>query len=266
MITIALPVYNVEKYIVRALSSAVNQTYKDIKLLIVDDCGSDNSMEVAKEFLSNYDIDVKYIKHNKNLGLGEARNTAIENIDTEYFYFFDSDDELYPNCISDLAKVANQDNSDIVFGSCKSTTFDGRELIHGTAPRMTIQTPYAGIYFRAFAAPEMNLESWGKLFKHQMFIDNNIRCKHRIMEDAYLFLQYGFHSKIVSSIPEFVQIYHRRPDSICRTAFDEESCRVLRNLLLDIQSYAFTHNVKGMQIIKQFYERLLNTRISKCKR
>ena len=76
-----MPIYNVEKYIERALLSALNQTYQDLEILIVDDLGHDNSMNIVHQLKSTHPRGncIRIITHKKNLGLGGTRSTAIES-------------------------------------------------------------------------------------------------------------------------------------------------------------------------------------------
>ena len=75
-ISIIIPVYNVEKYISQCLDSAINQSLKDIEIIIVDDCGSDKSMDIAKEYAKN-DNRIKIIKNSQNQGPFTSRNNAV---------------------------------------------------------------------------------------------------------------------------------------------------------------------------------------------
>ncbi|WP_243832725.1 MULTISPECIES: glycosyltransferase family 2 protein [unclassified Campylobacter] len=71
-ISIIIPTYNVEKYIARALESCINQTFKDIEIIVVDDCGNDKSIEIAKEYAKK-DTRIKIVYNEENLGLLRAR-------------------------------------------------------------------------------------------------------------------------------------------------------------------------------------------------
>ena len=92
-ISIIIPVYNVEKYISQCLDSAINQSLKDIEIIIVDDCGSDNSMDIAKEYAKN-DNRIKIIKNRQNMGLFLTRCEGIKSATGEYILNLDSDDFL----------------------------------------------------------------------------------------------------------------------------------------------------------------------------
>ena len=98
-VTLSMPIYNVALYVERALLSALNQTFESIEFLIVDDKGSDNSMDIVRRIISEHPRgkDVRIIEHEKNIGLGATRNTAIDNANGEYLFFMDSDDEITPD-------------------------------------------------------------------------------------------------------------------------------------------------------------------------
>lgn len=106
LISIIIPVYNVEKYIAECLDSVVAQTYKgDIECIIVNDCTPDNSMSVVKDFIDSYSGDIAFsiINHAQNRGLSAARNTGINAAKGDYIYLLDSDDLIIPDCIELLA-------------------------------------------------------------------------------------------------------------------------------------------------------------------
>ena len=92
-VSIIIPVYNVDSYIETCLQSVFNQTYQNIEVIIVDDCGTDHSMEIVEKVVSTYKgtFSIKILHHNLNSGLSAARNTGIKNATGEYIYFLDSD-------------------------------------------------------------------------------------------------------------------------------------------------------------------------------
>lgn len=95
-VSIIIPVYNVSKYIKRCLKSVLGQTWKDLEIILVDDCTPDDSMDIVRGILetsSRSDI-VTILKHEKNRGLSAARNTGIRQATGNYLYFLDSDDYL----------------------------------------------------------------------------------------------------------------------------------------------------------------------------
>ena len=94
--------YQVEQYLAICLKSITDQTMTDgVECILVDDCGSDRSLFIAKDFIEHYQGNVLFriVEREKNGGLSAARNSGIDVASGEYVYFLDSDDEITPNCL-----------------------------------------------------------------------------------------------------------------------------------------------------------------------
>lgn len=115
LISIIIPVYNVSNYLEVCLDSVVNQTYRDLQIIIVNDGSTDNSAEIAKSFADS-DERIQLI-HQENKGLSGARNTGLSYAKGEFVFYLDSDDYLTKNAIEILVKAAKEENSDIVQGN-----------------------------------------------------------------------------------------------------------------------------------------------------
>ena len=111
-VSIVVPVYNVENYLKRCLDSLINQTLKDIEIIIVDDGSKDNSSSICNEY-AELDSRIKVI-HKENQGLGLARNTGLEVVSGEYVGFVDSDDFVELNTYEQLYNVIMNENADMV--------------------------------------------------------------------------------------------------------------------------------------------------------
>ena len=109
-VSIIIPISNVAPYIKRCLDSVVAQTYQDIECILIDDCGTDNSIEIAQQYIDNYQgqIQFRLFHHDKNRGLSEARNTGTQEAEGEWIFFLDSDDTLTSNCLSILLALAEK--------------------------------------------------------------------------------------------------------------------------------------------------------------
>lgn len=101
MVSVIIPLYNVENYVVKSLKSAFSQTYSDIEYLLIDDCSSDHTMQVVEEYVSVHlrGDSVRIIHHDENCRLSVARNTGLKHANGEFVFFMDSDDEITPDCI-----------------------------------------------------------------------------------------------------------------------------------------------------------------------
>jgi glycosyltransferase involved in cell wall biosynthesis len=108
LISVVIPTYNRESTIEKALLSVLNQTYKNIEVIIIDDASQDKTHEVIKSYLSDK---VLYFKLEKNGGVSDARNYGIKKSHGEYIAFQDSDDEWYSSKLEKQIAVINQDDS-----------------------------------------------------------------------------------------------------------------------------------------------------------
>lgn len=118
-VSIGIPVYNAEKYIERCLKSVLDQSFSDIEVLIVDDCGNDNSIAIAERMIKGHPRGkcIRIIKHDRNKGVAHARNTIMCEASGKYLFFMDSDDEISENAISLLYDKAELYDAETVWGS-----------------------------------------------------------------------------------------------------------------------------------------------------
>lgn len=123
-ISIVIPIYNAEDHLQRCVDSVLNQTEKNIEIILVDDGSKDNSIEICKNYL-NQDKRVQLI-HQENSGVSAARNRGIEQACGEYIGFIDSDDWIEPNMYECLLREANQASADIVMCDARIVYEDGK--------------------------------------------------------------------------------------------------------------------------------------------
>ena len=118
-VTIGIPIYNVEKYIRLAMDSALTQTFKNIEFLVLDDCGTDSSIDIVREYQQTHPRgkDIRIVRQPHNMGIGQARNRIVQETQGKYLYFMDADDLITPNTIEILYTNACRYNADLVYGS-----------------------------------------------------------------------------------------------------------------------------------------------------
>jgi glycosyltransferase involved in cell wall biosynthesis len=126
-VSVIIPVYNVERYLRKCIDSVVNQSFRDLEIIIVNDGSTDKSANIIKEYKEKYPGIIKDL-YKENGGLSSARNYAIENVQGEYITFLDSDDYLDYDYIETLYNVAKQSNSDMVCGGQKKVDQEGKIL------------------------------------------------------------------------------------------------------------------------------------------
>ena len=131
-VTIGIPVYNVEKYISKTLESALAQTFPSIEFLVLDDCGTDASMDIVRDLQSRHPrgCDIRIVSQPQNMGIGEARNKILDTASGKYLYFMDADDTIEANTIELLYDNAKRYNADIVYGSYERIETFGDEVKH----------------------------------------------------------------------------------------------------------------------------------------
>lgn len=126
LVSVIVPVFNVEKYLKQCLDSLINQTYKNIEVIMVDDGSTDTSGRICDDYANKYDR--FKVVHKKNAGLGMARNTGLEYINGEFVTFLDSDDYLEPDCIEVLYTSLLNQKVDMCKGGFKRI-LDSGEII-----------------------------------------------------------------------------------------------------------------------------------------
>ena len=219
LVTIGIPVYNVEPYIEKCLLSVLNQTYQNLEILVVDDLGTDKSMDIVSKLQQSHPMGncIKIIRHLENKGLGEARNTTIENATGEYLCFVDSDDYIEPETIEVLLKEAEEYDTDVVLASSRKIVYDTNQ----EEPTFTYKKKVILIGKDVFANYlcqdlrwHIGINAWNILFKLTFLRKNNLRFAARKDEDA-LFLS-DFYSEVERAVllPNVTYNYVLRPGSI----------------------------------------------------
>lgn len=162
-ISVIVPVYMVEKHLDKCIESIVNQTYKNLEILLIDDGSTDNCPAICDQW-EEKDSRIK-VYHKKNGGLSNAKNFGVKHSSGEYITFIDSDDTVAPNMIEYLYKILIEDNSDIsiikVFPVKEGESFfeNTDMVIKGSSDVILTHIVYY----------DCRWESVGKLYKRNLF-------------------------------------------------------------------------------------------------
>ena len=114
-ISVVMTAYNMQDYIGEAIESVLNQTHKDLELIVVEDCSTDNTKEIIRSYIEKDDR-VILVEHPENMGAGMGRRTGINEATGEYFITIDADDWIDPGFLKSLADRAEETDADIVSG------------------------------------------------------------------------------------------------------------------------------------------------------
>lgn len=132
LVTVVVPVYNVEKYLDRCVESVTEQTYKNLEIILVDDGSTDSCPKMCDEW-AGCDSRIKVI-HKENQGLGLARNSGLDAARGKYVCFIDSDDFVDSDTIECAVSVAVRDESDVVVFGMRSVSNDGATVLSEIVP------------------------------------------------------------------------------------------------------------------------------------
>lgn len=208
LISIVVPVYNVEAYIEHCIQNILSQTYRNLEVIIVNDGSPDNSIKIAKELTKD---DPRFIYIDKeNGGQSDARNAGLDIATGDYIFFCDPDDFIFEKSIENLYYASVLTNADIVVGSfCR---FDEgmfyfypvkkEELLHPVSSKEAImgmddEEDYTLLRYSAV---------WGKLFKKHLF--NTIRFpKGKYAEDQFIMWRLYLASKVIVRYQSDVYVY-----------------------------------------------------------
>ncbi|MCL3853354.1 glycosyltransferase [Parabacteroides sp. GYB001] len=170
IVSLIIPVYNVEVYLPKCIDSLLHQTFSDIEIILINDGSTDRSGNICDQYQS---LDPRIqVVHQKNQGVSRARNTGLDQATGQYISFIDSDDWVSNDYIEILLNGINsQEDIDISF--CEYyTVLNNRLILHNSSSSDTIYDNETGIYLLCMDKKIKNYV-WGKLFKKELF--SNIR-------------------------------------------------------------------------------------------
>lgn len=269
LVSIIIPVYNVELYLNKCITSVLAQTYKNLEIILIDDGSTDNSGAICDEY-SKKDKRFKVI-HKINEGPANARNAGLLICSGEYVCFLDSDDWLDIFTIEEAVKAALETNSDIVFwgyikefdrGYRKNVRlFNGNSFFDG-ARKEWLHRRMVGLINEELLYPtktDLYNSPWGKLYKKSLIINNNIYfISERIIgsEDVLFNIEVFGKANFVYYIDRMFYHYRKyNPTALTKNHRDTLFPRFL-NLFKYIENYIKMNNLKGE------YQMALNNRIS----
>ena len=218
LISIIIPVYNVEKYLDACLESVVSQTYKNFEAILINDGSTDGSPEICNSFVKR---DPRFrLFTTENRGLSMARNKGMDEARGEFISFLDSDDmysERYLETLYDLIQRYDAD-----FACCSVTRKD--------PPEWSSDSPHIYVESGEEILDHMNRDKviktvvWNKLYRRRLLEDNHLRFEAgRLYEDMLFTPQMLYHSKCAVFTDEQLYYYRLRNDSIMQRPFSEKS-------------------------------------------
>lgn len=211
LVSVIVPVFNVEKFLEKCVNSITNQTYKNLEILLVDDGSTDNSGIICDNF-SNNDNRIK-VFHKNNGGLSDARNYGIERAIGSYIMFIDSDDWIENDTIELLLDKTIEEKSDIVVFGISKDYDDGRRKIRIPTVSGTYNSEESIALLNSFKC--FDVSACNKFYNIKLF--KNIRFPvGKLCEDFYTTYLIFSKAKIISVLNEAKYHYFQRTNSITR--------------------------------------------------
>lgn len=228
-VTIVIPVYNVATYIEDCLCSVKEQTYKDIEVVLVDDCGTDDSMALARSYLKQHDFpDTKIIRHAQNRGLSAARNTGLNAATGDYVYFLDSDDCLTKDAIAMMVAVP-------LYGFSYDFIIADYYVIGSKLPFPSLSLPQGGIcnnedILHTYAEGRWYMMAWNKLCRKKFMLENNLFFEEGVLhEDVIWSFKLACKAQSMYVVTKPTYKYTVRPSSIMTgTTIEKDACQYIK--------------------------------------
>lgn len=229
-VSIIVPTYNVEKYLYQALDSAVNQTLQNIEILCIDNCSTDATLNILKEY-EDKDNRIRIICNAANKGCSYSRNVGVKAARGEYILFLDADDELKSDTAEIAYRSAKKDALDILFfqaireyenieleqmyGNIHDTYFKSNDIFRGTE-----------IFLELADKLSYALTLWGKLFRKEFLLEETLSFHEGILHED---IPYTFRAVLTAArtkvISNELYIHRKRGGSLTTSEKEEEGFR-----------------------------------------
>lgn len=230
LVSIIIPVYNAADTLPMCIASLFAQTFRDIELIFINDCSTDQTREVLLQSISEHqgaDICARIIDHELNKGVAAARNTGLENASGDYIYFVDADDWIEEDLVEKLVSRAVDKQLDVV-GCEWYLTYSQKERY---MPQVDIETPLNG--FEAMCGGVLRWNLWLFMVRRSIFEENQIRFIPGLNmgEDMMVMGKVLLSAKSIEIIHKPLYHYNQMNEtSLTKEVSDRHLTQVVKNL------------------------------------
>lgn len=247
LISVIVPIFNVEKYLRNCIDSIINQTYHNLEIILVDDGSTDGCGKICDEYRSK-DTRIKVI-HKMNAGLGWARNSGIEVATGDYYGFVDADDLVLPQMYEFLIRIAMDVRADI--SCCTRMQIDENDQIPQISYDINEKLKNV-VSFSGYDATKELLQShimfknavWEKLYKKEVF--KNIKFRSVYAEDREVMYKLLYNAKIVSYIPLKLYCYRQREGSTMLSRWNDHKDDMVYEQDRECTNYFYNKNEREL--------------------
>lgn len=250
LVTVVIPVYNVEKYLNCCITSVVQQTYKNLDIILVDDGSSDKCPELCDDWTKK-DTRIRVI-HKKNEGAGRARNTGIEHAKGQYICFFDSDDYIEADTIQNSLNLAEKEQADIVIFGMANVDSTGKIIreylpaneiicLHGQKIQEQLLPDLIDPKHKNAKYQNLCLSAWCCLFDMELIS----AVKWRFVSERQIFSEDGYsliwlykYIQTVVILPE-IKYYYRKNEASLTMSYKIDRFDQIKKFYADTMQMAF---------------------------
>ena len=226
LVSIIVPIYNVQNYLEECVNSLLAQTHKEIEVILVDDESPDNCPQMCEDFAKK-DSRIKVI-HKKNGGLSSARNAGLDIATGNYIMFIDSDDFVEHNMVEELLAIKAQSNADIVCGGMYRYTNGTAEVIPSTVSKENIEILDNTTALKKLLLRTIDCSSCNKLYSKTFIGETRFKEGRNNEDHPFLFELYQKSCTIAYTNKAYY--YYRYNQASITKTFNDRSFDIIKNI------------------------------------
>lgn len=261
-VSVIVPIYNVEKYLDRCISSLLDQTYSDLEIILVDDGSPDKSPEICDNYVLKYS-NVKVV-HKANGGLSDARNAGLSVATGDYIMFIDSDDYAETNMVEKLLEIAILNNSEVVIFGYFTDYVDENENLLSTRETPAINGNYNKSSFKNIPIDNEMIGllgyAWNKFYRTEIIKTNNMKFSKGItlVEDILFNGPFLMQCKNISFVEDMFVHYMQRPRITLGNKFYENYFELKMMAIESVENLLIHWNKSENEIIENKHKSEFN--------
>lgn len=219
LISVIVPIYNVQKYLSKCIDSIINQIYNNIEIILIDDGSTDECGKICEQYAKK-DKRIK-VFHENNKGVSAARNKGIQNSTGNYIMFVDADDFIDLDMIKKLYIAIKEENADIVICGTKDVDERGNIISKSKENEKVILTNIEALKYMLNEEP-YNSVCWGKIYRKELFNKYKFNTNIKIAEDLEILYKIFFDSNKIVYLPDRMYNWLVRYNSVTKEKFNDD--------------------------------------------
>lgn len=233
-VSVIIPVYNTEKYLVACIDSILQQDYVSLEIILVDDGSTDTSADICNRYAKKHDNIIAL--HIQNSGPATAKNKGLKYAQGNYIAFTDSDDRMEPFMLYKMVSFGNEHDADIICCNYKQIDEQGQISHQNSTYKQYVLNHEEGL-IHFFSKDKIYSQCWTKLYKRQMLLDHHIENDSGLLTDEdFIFNIRAFvHAQTTVIVDEPLYEYTYRTDSLAHAYFKKDISQYIDNRVLRVQ-------------------------------